>query len=165
MKDLEKMVAEKVYIEKYDINVIPYLTDVQIMIIAQEMLKQENKVNRDIYLSTAIFEFCTDITEDEYNKINHDILVSSGILDAVFSEVKNINKVVEYVEREESFNVAMTRFVEKLTDIFDRGVAGIKEMGIDERNDLQDAIIGKVKNLGGLDDENKNILDLIGDKK
>lgn len=118
MKDLMKKMPKNVYLSEYDINVTPYLTDMQILIICTQLLDCENYIERQIYLCTAIMEFCTDMTEEDFEKVDYNILLNSGLLNAVYSKINNIDMINQYMKHEESITRTISKCLDGLIDMF-----------------------------------------------
>lgn len=116
MKDIKAM--KKVYLEKYDVNVTPYLTYAQIeqMIIAVgEMF---NWAERQVNIDMLLLAHTTDISKQDLEQIGHKKLFESGLIDAVRKTVLNYAEFEKALEYHTSLQKNLSSVLKKLTPDF-----------------------------------------------
>lgn len=116
MKDTK--VLEKVYLEKYDVNVTPYLTYAQIeqMIIAVgEMF---NWAERQVNIDMLLLAHTTDISKQDLEQIGHKKLFESGLIGAVKKTVLNYAEFEKALEYHTSLQKNLSSVLKKLTPDF-----------------------------------------------
>lgn len=133
MKDITKLkIPDKVIVEEFDICVRPYLYLDDIIEIGEAMLGCDNVVTQDAVMTLEVLDRCTDIDkelitipseedseEDEF--IGFDLIYLSGLKDAVFNKIQNINEVWAYVDSKSDVSAAMAHFIRNdLTVAMDR---------------------------------------------
>lgn len=116
MKGLKR--PENVYLEKFDINVTPYLTIEQEKKICELMLAEDDLFNRQVVLLFGVLAACTDIAEDE--EVDYDTVVASGLWNDILSLVYDyVIEIKEKVHIYESMDFALTRLCDKMTNELD----------------------------------------------
>lgn len=116
MKDIKAL--EKVYLEKYDVNVTPYLTYAQIeqMIIAVgEMF---NWAERQVNIDMLLLAHTTDISKQDLEQIGHKKLFESGLIGAVRETVLNYAEFEKALEYHTSLQKNLSSALKKLTPDF-----------------------------------------------
>lgn len=116
MKDIKAL--EKVYLEKYDVNVTPYLTYAQIeqMIIAVgEMF---NWAERQVNIDMLLLAHTTDISKQDLEQIGHKKLFESGLIGAVRKTVLNYAEFEKALEYHTSLQKNLSSVLKKLTPDF-----------------------------------------------
>lgn len=102
--DLTEIGIKDTYLEDLDITVKNYLTYPEIQIIADSVQNFDTWVERQANIDMLVLANATDITEKELQDIGHEVLVTSGVVDAVFEQVKNVDKIYKAIEYKESFH-------------------------------------------------------------
>ena len=115
MKELEKIPA--VYLQGYDVEVNPYLTIEQIQQIVEKLTPLQSWAEREQTKNVLILYHATNIGKDVLGNIDYDVLHTSGLIDAVISQVRNIDQVDEAVQWTESTQRALGQIVEKLPEL------------------------------------------------
>ena len=109
-----------VHIDKWDIDVVPYLTIETIENIINDLITCNNGLERDMRLIADILVACTDLynSEEEVHYTYEDILYSGlwyDILDACPILRSNIDTIYREVGEFLGLNKSLIRFVDSLT--------------------------------------------------
>ena len=127
-----------VALEEYQIYVRPYLTQDDIISIGEMMLACDNYITRECVLMLEVFDRCTDIekdyikipeeeTEDE-KFIGFDLMILSGLRDAVYEQIVNIDEVYNYIDSALNVGEASAIFIrDALTPALERIVTLIEK--------------------------------------
>ena len=122
MKEIKK--ENKLYLNDYDINVSPYLTYAEIQTIANKVKALDSWAEREETIDMYVLYFATDIGKANIDNYNHDTWLKSGIIDAVKSCIKNLEKITEAIKYEESpmrilmqISKEMPEFSKKLDEV------------------------------------------------
>ena len=122
MKEIKK--ENKLYLSDYDINVSPYLTYAEIQTIANKVKSLDSWAEREETIDMYVLYFATDIGKANIDNYNHDTWLKSGIIDAVKSCIKNLEKITEAIKYEESpmrilmqISKEMPEFSKKLDEV------------------------------------------------
>ena len=100
MKEINDI--KMVHLDKYDINVKPFLTLAEIQVIANAIKPDMSWAERQQIIDKGILQFCTDMTDEELD-IPHDLLYGSGLIDDVCSHVNNVFAIERAIEYEGSW--------------------------------------------------------------
>lgn len=122
MKEIKK--ENKLYLNDYDINVSPYLTYAEIQTIANKVKALDSWAEREETIDMYVLYFATDIGKANIDNYNHDTWLKSGVIDAVKSCIKNLEKITEAIKYEESpmrilmqISKEMPEFSKKLDEV------------------------------------------------
>lgn len=143
MKELKR--PENIYLEKYDVNLRPYLTLQEQQTIVSLLMNSDDLIDRKIRLITGIVEFCTDIPTDDDSIDINDIIIS-GLWGTIYG------KMYEYIEE---VNLAVERY-----DSMDFAFSKLANMVIEQLDKLADAL----PNENQLIEIAKKLLEKDGDK-
>lgn len=143
-----------VHIDKWDIDVVPYLTLETMEGIINDLITCNNGLERDMRLIADILVACTDLynSEEEVHYTYEDILYSGlwyDILDACPILRSNIDTIYREVGEFLGLNKSLIRFVDSLTQFVEN--ADISKL------DLSKVDIGQINGLV------KKISDKIGE--
>ena len=108
---------EKVYLEKYDVHVNPYLTYAQIQQIVNSATQFETWAERQQNIDMLVMLHATDIGIETLQKHTHDDFYTSGLIDVVKKNIKNYNVIQEalqYSERPLNYLIAFTKQLPEL---------------------------------------------------
>lgn len=114
MKELKE---ESVYIEDFDITVNLYLTYTQIQETIKAVKQYQDWKTREETIDMLVLLYATDIGREKLEALGHDILLQSGLIDIVFTHVKNWYRIHEGVNYEESVAKALFDISNKLPDM------------------------------------------------
>lgn len=93
---------EKIYLEKYEVTVNPYLTYAEIQNIANEAIKYQTWSERNAIIDYMLLCYATDIKREEIDENGHEAILFSGLLDKVKDVVENYYSIFEAIKHEES---------------------------------------------------------------
>lgn len=141
-----------VHIDKWDIDVVPYLTLETIENIINDLITCNNGLERDMRLIADILVACTDLynTEEEVHYTYEDILYSGlwyDILDACPILRSNIDTIYREVGEFLGLNKSLIRFVDSLTQFVenaDISKLDLSKVDIEQINGLVKKISDKI---------------------
>lgn len=111
MKEIKEI--SMVHLDKYDINVKPFLTLAEIQTIANAIKPDMSWAERQQIIDKGILQFCTDMTDEELDT-PHDLLYGSGLIDDVCSHVDNVFAIERAIEYEGSLVKLLAVFAKEL---------------------------------------------------
>lgn len=149
---LELTYDKKVHLDKWDIDVVPYLTIENIANIIEDLLNCSNGLERDLKLIADILVACTDIynDKDEVHYTYEDILYSGfwdDLLDACPILRTNIETIYREVSDVLSWEKSLIRFIDSLTDVVksvDVSKFDFSQIDMEQINDLVKQISDKI---------------------
>lgn len=127
MKEIKAM--DKVYLEKYDVHVNPYLTYAQIQAIVNGVKGLDGWAEREQNIDMCVLAFATDIPTEKLEELGHDALLQSGLINAVCGEIKNLFSVYEAIEYTESTKRALAQIIKALPKYQEQLDAVVKKYG------------------------------------
>lgn len=141
-----------VHIDKWDIDVVPYLTLETIESIINDLITCNNGLERDMRLIADILVACTDLynSEEEVHYTYEDILYSGlwyDILDACPILRSNIDTIYREVGEFLGLNKSLIRFVDSLTQFVenaDISKLDLSKVDIEQINGLVKKISDKI---------------------
>ena len=141
-----------VHIDKWDIDVVPYLTLEAIENIINDLITCSNGLERDMRLIADILVACTDIynDEEEVHYTYEDILYSGlwyDILEACPILRSNIETIYREVGEFLGLNKSLIRFVDSLTQFVenaDISKLDLSKVDIEQINGLVKKISDKI---------------------
>lgn len=141
-----------VHIDKWDIDVVPYLTLETIENIINDLITCNNGLERDMKLIADILVACTDLYDgkEEVHYTYEDILYSGlwyDILDACPILKSNINTIYREVGEFLGLNKSLIRFVDSLTQFVenaDISKLDLSKVDIEQINSLVKKISDKI---------------------
>ena len=141
-----------VHIDKWDIDVVPYLTLETIESIINDLITCNNGLERDMRLIADILVACTDLynSEEEVHYTYEDILYSGlwyDILDACPILRSNIDTIYREVREFLGLNKSLIRFVDSLTQFVenaDISKLDLSKVDIEQINGLVKKISDKI---------------------
>ena len=90
------------HLEKYGINVKPFLTLAEIQAIANAVKPDMSWSERRQVIDMGILQLCTDMTKEEL-ETPHDLLYGCGLIDDVCSCVSNVFEIENAIAYESSW--------------------------------------------------------------
>ena len=141
-----------VHIDKWDIDVVPYLTIETIESIVNDLITCNNGLERDMRLIADVLVACTDLYngKEEVHYTYEDILYSGlwyDILDACPILKSNINTIYREVGEFLGLNKSLIRFVDSLTEVVkntDISKFDLSKVDIEQINGLVKKISDKI---------------------
>lgn len=114
MKEIKKL--GPIYLEKFGIEVNPYLTYAQIQQIVNGVIKFDTWAERQQNIELLVLYHTTDMGKEAIEEIGHETLLQSGLIDAVFMRVVNTDKIYKAIEYTESVGRALSQIVKILPE-------------------------------------------------
>ena len=112
---------KKIHLDKWDIDVVPYLTVEQIGYVVNDLLTCENGLERDMKLIADVLVACTDLYQEaeDVTYTYEDVLYSGfwyDLLNACPILQTNINTIYREVREFNSINKAVMGLIDKATE-------------------------------------------------
>ena len=115
MKNIKNI--NEIYLENYDVKVKPYLTYAQIQHMINSVATMRTWSEREQNLDMCILYYATNIGKDNIEKIGHDTFLASGLLDAVKSNIKNLDMLREGIAYNESTARALLQLLDQFPNL------------------------------------------------
>lgn len=114
MKELKEL--ENIYLQKFDVEVHPYLSLSEIQKIINEVLLTDNFEARERIIDYLILCYATNIGRDTIDNLGPDIFLKSGLIDEVKNNINNLSKLYEGITYHESTGKAIREISKKLPE-------------------------------------------------
>lgn len=114
MKELKEL--ENIYLQKFDVEIHPYLSLSEIQKIINEVLLTDNFEERESIIDYLILCYATNIDRDTIDKLGPDIFLKSGLIDEVKNNINNLSKLYEGITYHESTGKAIREISKKLPE-------------------------------------------------
>ena len=101
------------HLEKYGINVKPFLTLAEIQAIANAIKPDMSWSERRQVIDMGILQLCTDMTKEDL-ETPHDLLYGCGLIDDVCSCVSNVFEIENAIAYESSWIKLLSSFAKDL---------------------------------------------------
>ena len=101
------------HLEKYGINVKPFLTLAEIQAIANAIKPDMSWSERRQVIDMGILQLCTDMTKEDL-ETPHDLLYGCGLIDDVCSCVSNVFEIENAIAYESSWIKLLSAFAKAL---------------------------------------------------
>ena len=111
MKEIDDI--KMVHLDKYDINVKPFLTLAEIQAIANAIKPDMSWAERQQIIDMSILRLCTDMTNDDL-ETPHDLLYGCGLIDDVTSHISNVFEIERAIAYESSWIKLLSAFAKDL---------------------------------------------------
>lgn len=111
MKEINDI--KMMHLDKYDINVKPFLTLAEIQAIANAITPDMSWAERQRVIDMCMLQFCTDMTQADL-ETPHELLYASGLIDEVASHVSNVFEIERAIEYESSWVKLLAAFAKEL---------------------------------------------------
>ena len=128
MKEIK--IKDKVYLEEFDIEVNPYLTYSQIQQIVKAMKAQEDWATRQQNMDLLILFHATNLTKEQIEEVGHDVLLQSGLIDAVYEQIVNIDDINKALAYTESLQRALAQIAKELPKTMEPIMKKVKGRGV-----------------------------------
>ena len=142
---------KKVHLDKWDIDVVPYLTLETIGIIINDLIMCENGLERDMKLIADVLVACTDIYTEENAEYNYEDILYSGFWNDLINACPILRSNIETIYREVNdflgLNRSLIHFVDSLTHVVesvDVSKLDFSKIDIEQINALVKQISDKV---------------------
>lgn len=116
---LELKYDEKIHLDKWGIDVVPYITIENMEVIINDLLTCNHGLERDMKLIADVLVACTDIYDDKDAKYTYEEIMYSGLWDDILNACPhlkaNIEKINAEVDDMLSLNRAMITLIDNLT--------------------------------------------------
>ncbi len=99
---MKELVAKKVYLKEYDINVNAYLTAAQIDDIARAVINLNSWLEREQMICYKVLCYATDIGEKKIEELDPDMIMTSGLYDEVMLHIINSTDIYSAIKHYES---------------------------------------------------------------
>lgn len=99
---MKELIAKKVYLKEYDINVNPYLTPTQVEDIAKTVINLNSWLEREQMICYKVLCCATDIGESEIEELDPDMIASSGLYSEVMLHIINFSDIHNAIKHYES---------------------------------------------------------------
>ena len=114
MKELKEL--ENIYLQKFDVEVHPYLSLSEIQKIINEVLLTDNFEARESIIDYLILCYSTNISRDVIDKLGPDIFLKSGLIDEVKNNINNLSKLYEGITYHESTGKELREISKRLPE-------------------------------------------------
>ena len=139
---------KKIHLDKWDIDVVPYLTVEQIGYVVNDLLTCENGLERDMKLIADVLVACTDLYQEaeDVTYTYEDVLYSGfwyDLLNACPILQTNINTIYREVREFNSLNKSLVNLIDAATqkiEAIDASVLDFSKINLDDINHLVDNI-------------------------
>lgn len=131
LKEIERM-------HNYDveIDIDTFLTPEKIELIATTMMGEDSQIKRDYIENIMLAKLCTDIGEDYDFAKNYNNLQYNGVFDIIKQTIKNVKDIDRYIEREESLNMEIGKFLKELMKYLNKSEKDLKKLDLDKAGEL-----------------------------
>lgn len=112
MKELKPI--EKIYLEDYDVYVNPYLTYAQIQQISNAMSLDWKWAEAKVNLDMLVLYHATNLSKEDIEGTEHELFFSSGLIEAVYESIRNLDQLKDALDYKQSFARWMTQLMKNL---------------------------------------------------
>lgn len=117
---LELKYDNKIHLDKWDIDVIPYLSMKNMESIINHLISCENGLQREMALIADILVACTDIYSDKKADYTYEEILYSGLWDDIMEACPylraNVDKIKSEVDDVLSVKWSLIRLIDSLTE-------------------------------------------------
>lgn len=137
----EKLIMpDNIYLKDYDIYVKPYLTVDDISIIGNKMITAEDYCDMIVKKDGAIIKACV-IEPTQFSDIEYDLIKHSGLMDAIYGCIVNLDELDNYVKVSTSTSVLLGSFLKEATKMISKAVDNMSDSNqiaelIDKANEI-----------------------------
>ena len=126
MKEINDI--KMVHLDKYDINVKPFLTLAEIQAIANAIKPDMSWAERQQIIDMGILQLCTDMTKDDL-ETPHDLLYGCGLIDDVTSHISNVFEIERAIAYESSWIKLLAQVANELPKYAEKLEGMVKKDG------------------------------------
>lgn len=142
---LELKYDNKIHLDKWDIDVIPYLSMKNMESIINHLISCENGLQREMALIADILVACTDIYSDKKADYTYEEILYSGLWDDIMEACPylraNVDKIKSEVDDVLSVKWSLIRLIDSLTEKIQS--IDYEKLNIDEIVEATKLIISK----------------------
>lgn len=117
---LELKYDNKIHLDKWDIDVIPYLSMKNMESIINHLISCENGLQREMALIADILVACTDIYSDKKADYTYEEILYSGLWDDIMEACPylraNVDKIKSEVDDVLSVKWSLIKLIDSLTE-------------------------------------------------
>ena len=106
----------KIYLENYDIEVTPYISYKNIQLIINSLKKLTTWAERQQNIDMLLLFYNTNIGIDQIEEVGHDNLLQSGLIEAVKSNIKNLNDLYTGIDYTYSITQELIRLMQNVSN-------------------------------------------------
>lgn len=114
MIKLPKIIHDDVF----DINIKPYLTVEEVEFIATEMMKCTDYCAMEICKNQYLMKICCK--DENFDGIDYEALKHSGLFDAIYFCVTNLDEIDNYIKHATSINTQLNEFLKSIAGILSK---------------------------------------------
>lgn len=142
---LELKYDNKIHLDKWDIDVIPYLSMKNMESIINHLISCENGLQREMALIADILVACTDIYSDKKVDYTYEEILYSGLWDDIMEACPYLRANVDKIKSEVDDVLSVKWSLIKLIDSLTKKVQSIdyEKLNIDEIVEATKLIISK----------------------
>lgn len=142
---LELKYDNKIHLDKWDIDVIPYLSMKNMESIINHLISCENGLQREMALIADILVACTDIYSDKKADYTYEEILYSGLWDDIMEACPYLRANVDKIKSEVDDVLSVKWSLIKLIDSLTEKVQSIdyEKLNIDEIVEATKLIISK----------------------
>lgn len=127
--------------DEIEIELKPYLLAEEITSIAENMLKEDNYMTREMVKGILLIHYCTNIEVKKdksgnviINAEEYDIYNTNGLIELIENNVNELDliKIEEYIQYQESMSNVLKYFCKNIEDKIDKVETDLKTKGIFE---------------------------------
>ena len=107
MKEIKS--EDKIYLDKYDVNVNPYLTLYQIQQIVNAVTKFDTYAEREENKNILMLYHATDMTKKDIESMTYELMQQSGLIEDVAAAIKNYNEIDKAIQWTESIGRSLNQ--------------------------------------------------------
>lgn len=136
---LELKYDEKIHLDKWDIDVTPYITVENMESIINDLINCKYGLERDMRLIADILVACTDIYNDKDAHYTYEEILYSGLWDDMLDACPRLKENIEVIKREVKDLLSVERSVMNFIDTLTEKVKEIDLSDLDTEK-LNEAI-------------------------
>lgn len=142
---LELKYDNKIHLDKWDIDVIPYLSMKNMESIINHLISCENGLQREMALIADVLVACTDIYSDKKADYTYEEILYSGLWDDIMEACPYLRANVDKIKSEVDDVLSVKWSLIKLIDSLTEKVQSIdyEKLNIDEIVEATKLIISK----------------------
>ena len=117
---LELKYDKKIYLDKWDIDVTPYITIENMESIINDLINCNYGLERDMRLMADVLVACTNLYDDKEAHYTYEEVLYSGLWDDILNACPYLKQCIERIEREVDDLLSVKRslisFIDSLTE-------------------------------------------------
>ena len=117
---LKLTLNETVHLDKWDIDIIPYISIKNMESIINHLISCDNGMEREMALIADVLVACTDIYSDEDANYTYEEVLYSGLWDDIMEACPHIRRNIEQIKSEVddvlSVKWSLIKFIDTMTE-------------------------------------------------